>query len=147
MNWPFFKRDSRARHAKDTPFHLTVGAWGESVAEAVLRDKGYRTLGRRVRIAPHDELDLVMQTGETLVFVEVKTRANEDFGRPAQAIKPRKRHALARAARHYIQRLKTRPRYYRFDVVEVVGSPENPKPDTVRHIEAAFTISNAPFPL
>ncbi len=129
------------------PSHLAVGVWGESVAEAELQNKGYRTVSRRVRIGPRDEIDLVMQTGVTLVFVEVKTRANEDFGRPAQAVKQRKRHALARAARHYLQRLRTRPQYYRFDVVEVIGSPENPQAPVVRHIEAAFTISNAPFPL
>ncbi len=147
MNLPFLKRWSRATDTNVTPPHLAVGVWGESVAEAELRGKGYRTVSRRVRIGRRDEIDLVMQAGDLLVFVEVKTRANEDFGRPAQAIKQRKRHALSRAARHYLQRLRKRPRYYRFDVVEVIGSPGNPEPPVVRHIEAALEISNAPFPL
>ena len=147
MNLPLFKRWSRARDADLTSPHLRVGLWGERVAETGLNAKGYRTLGRRVRIGRHDEIDLVMQCGDVLVFVEVKTPSNEDFGRPAQAIKQRKRIALSRAARHYLRRLKYRPRYYRFDVVEVIGSPDHRDAPVVRHIEAALQVSNAPFPL
>jgi len=120
------------------PEHLRAGLWGEEQAEQYLRRHGWRILGRRVRIG-RDELDLVARAGEVLVFVEVKTRRNEDFGRPFDAIKRSKRHSLSRAAVRYLRQLRERPSFFRFDVVEVVGTVEQGQP-RIRHIENAFTL-------
>lgn len=122
------------------PAHLRTGEWGERLAARQLERKGLKILGRRVRVGRRDELDLVARDGATLVFVEVKTRASEAFGRGFDAIDARKRKALSRAARRYLQKLKQRPEYYRFDVVEVVGSPDAGEPE-IRHIPHAFSIS------
>jgi len=120
--------------------HLLVGEWGEEQAERWLRAKGYRVLGRRVKVGLRDELDLVMRSPEqVLVFVEVKTRADEEFGRPFAAIDQRKRKALSRAAWTYMKRMHPKPAYFRFDVVEVIGTPEQSAP-VVRHIENAFSL-------
>jgi len=113
-----------------------TGLWGEDVAAAALEGKGYRILGRRVRPDRRDEIDIVARTGETLVFVEVKTRRNEDFGRPLSAVDRAKRQALNRAAVRYLHRLGFPQLYYRFDTVEVIGSPGDQP--VVRHIENAF---------
>jgi len=59
-----------------------TGIWGENQAEEFLKAKGYKILGQRVRIGDRDELDLVARDGKILVFVEVKTRGSQDFGRP-----------------------------------------------------------------
>ena len=75
-----------------------------------------------------------------LIFVEVKTRRSESFGRPATAINAVKRKILRRAARRYLARLQTKPSYYRFDVIEVIGFPHAKEPPVVRHIENAFPI-------
>lgn len=115
------------------------GSWGEARAAAELQRRGYAIIGRRVRVGRRDEIDLVTRQGSVLVFVEVKTRKNEQFGRPAQAITPRKRHCLCRAAVRYMRRLHPPPSYFRFDVVEVVGAPGGPPP-VIRHIENAFTL-------
>jgi putative endonuclease len=127
--------------ADGRPAHLRTGQWGEEVAERFLVEKGWKILGRRVRPGRHggrDELDLIARAPEeVLVFVEVKTRRSETFGRPLAAITRRKRIALSRAAWKYLKRLKTKPDYFRFDVVEVIGEPDGPVP-VVRHIEAAF---------
>ena len=72
-----------------------------------------------------------------LVFVEVKTRSSVTFGRPITAVNRAKRAALSRAAIRYMQDLRTKPERYRFDVVEVVGSPGDANPE-VRLIENAF---------
>ena len=110
------------------------------MAAGFLKKHGYRILGRNVRFGSRCELDLVARSPapDTLVFVEVKTRRTEDFGRPVSAVDRGKRRALGRAAGRYLRRLKVRPARIRFDVVEVVGAPGGAAP-VVRHIENAFS--------
>ncbi len=119
--------------------HLAVGLWGEAKAEQYLRSKGLRIRARRLRVGRRDEIDLLAQDGKQLVFVEVKTRHNEQFGRPITAVDRAKRKRMSRAAVRYIRRLRDPKVYFRFDVVEVIGSPEAPEADiTIRHIPQAF---------
>ncbi len=113
-----------------------AGRWGEDVAAEFLVRAGYRILGRRVRPDRRDEIDLVVRKDQALVFVEVKTRATEDFGRPLTAVDVAKRKALNRAAVRYLRQLDFPRLYYRFDTIEVVGT-EGREPE-VRHIENAF---------
>lgn len=135
----FLARIARLFRRPDLPEHLRAGLWGERIAEQELRRKGYRILGRRVRFGPREELDLVAGDGKDLVFVEVKTRASEDFGRPMDAVSRDKQRLLVRAAWGYLRRMgKRRPDYIRFDVVEVIGREEDGAP-AVRHIENAFS--------
>jgi putative endonuclease len=139
VNWPWpFSLLRRSADAR--PETHRAGAWGEQVAEGHLKTKGYRILGRNVRFGSRCELDLVARDpgGGILVFVEVKTRRNETYGRPASAVDRGKRRALGRAAQRYLRRLRDKPAHIRFDVVEVVGSPDGPPP-VVRHIENAFS--------
>lgn len=119
--------------------HLAVGKWGEKQAERMLSGKGYRILGRRVRLGARDEIDIVARDGEILVFVEVKTRGHEDYGRPLEAVDRKKRHAISRAAVRYLKRLRNPRVCFRFDVVEVIGGLGDSDP-TLRHIENAFAL-------
>jgi len=114
------------------------GEWGEHEAARYLKGLGYRILGRQVRPDPRDEIDLVARAGDVLVFVEVKTRKNEDFGRPADAVDRHKRAVLSRGAVRYLKRLRKPAVLFRFDVVEVIGEPGT-KP-RIRHIENAFSL-------
>lgn len=116
-----------------------AGSWGELQAELALRQKGYAILGRRVRVGRHDELDLVARDGDVLVFIEVKTRKSELFGRPGAAVNRAKRHYLSRAAVRYLKQLRAPPMAFRFDVVEVIGAADVPAP-LIRHIENAFPL-------
>lgn len=120
------------------PFHLKTGLWGEEQAAVFLEAKGYKILSRRFRVTARDEVDLIARQGEILVFIEVKTRKSEAFGRPVAAVDRRKRHCLSRAAVRYLQRL-GKPVNFRFDVVEVVGASGCPDPE-IRHIESAFLL-------
>lgn len=131
-----------ARFFRAEPEHLKAGRWGEDQAARFLRAKGWRVLARGLRIGRRDELDLVARAGPVLVFVEVKTRRTEDFGRPLAAVGAAKRRNLARAARAYLRRVREKPEYFRFDVVEVIGSPEGAAP-VIRHIANAFTMNAA----
>ena len=123
-----------------TPRHLRTGEWGEAVAAKALKKKGFAILGKRVRVGTRDELDLVARDREILVFVEVKTRKSEAFGRPIASVDRKKRHTLSRAAIRYLKRLKDPHICFRFDVVEVIGDMEAKEPPVVRHIENAFPL-------
>jgi putative endonuclease len=127
------------KRRRSGPAHLRTGEWGEDVAAKALKKKGYKLLGRRVRVGRRDELDIVARKGETLVFVEVKTRRSEALARPASAVNRSKRHALSRAACRYLRKLKHPSVYVRFDIVEVIGTEEDGEP-TVRHLENAFAL-------
>jgi len=123
--------------SKHKPRTAVVGMWGEKLAAVYLKNQGYKILGCNVRPDRRDEIDIVARCGRTLVFVEVKTRKQEDFGSPASAVDEEKRHALNRAAAAYLRRARYPDLFYRFDVVEVIGQPEEGEPE-IRHIEDAF---------
>jgi putative endonuclease len=122
------------------PRHLETGKWGEKVAAKFLKKNGFKILGSRVHIGTRDELDLVARDGKVLVFVEVKTRSSETYGRPASSVDRHKRHTLSRAAVRYIKKLKNPHIYFRFDVIEVIGNMDSDTPPEIRHIENAFTL-------
>src|SRR5208283_1960198 len=73
--------------------HLDLGKKGEEMAQAYLREKGYRLLERSYR-CKLGEADLIMQDGDTIVFVEVKTRSSASFETPEQAVNARKQKKL-----------------------------------------------------
>ena len=118
-----------------------TGKWGEKVAVRMLKKKGLKILGKRVRIGTRDEMDIIARDKDVLVFVEVKTRASETFGRPASAVNRKKRHLMSRGAVRYIKRLKNPSVYFRFDIVEVIGSLDEADP-IIRHIPNAFQLDS-----
>ncbi|MDF7824557.1 YraN family protein [Pontiellaceae bacterium B12227] len=112
------------------------------MAVRLLKSKHWKIIGERVRAGKHDELDIIAEDSSALVFVEVKTRKNEDFGRPFSAVNKEKRKRLSRAAVAYLKKKNIKPDYIRFDVVEVIGEPGNSQPE-IRHIENAFPLDSA----
>lgn len=113
--------------------HNSFGIQGEDIAVDYLRRKGYVILDRNWR-SGHKEIDIVARDGDVVVFVEVKARANNFYGRPEDAVTRQKMHRLVLAADAYI-------RYYaidadiRFDVVSIIGSMGKPY---IKHYEGAF---------
>lgn len=95
-----------------------LGAWGERAAARFLRRRGYVIVERNYR-CPVGEIDLVAVDGDTLVFVEVKTRTGDAFGTPFEAVDGRKRRRLLRAATHFLRRRGGEGSGLRFDVVGV----------------------------
>ncbi len=116
--------------------HLAVGRFGERLALALLRLKGYRLRHRNWRTG-RLELDLVMQRRDTVVFVEVKARSDEAWGGAAAAVDAEKRANLARAASAYLGRFGLWERPCRFDVVLVERRP-GLLGWRVRHLPNAF---------
>lgn len=114
------------------------GHTAETEAERFLRQKGYRILARNLR-SPTGELDLVAESGDVLVFIEVKGRRTSAYGGPAYAVDRRKQTRLVRLAAQYLaQHGLRRNRLCRFDVVLCYGGGD--KPATVEHVENAFEV-------
>ena len=101
---------------------IEIGAYGERDAAAFLRRHGYRILTRNYATTG-GEIDLVCRCENILVFVEVRTRGGEEFGRPAESIDERKQEALRHAAARYLELLDRDDITYRFDAVEVMYKP------------------------
>ena len=118
----------RVRFSRPAPAHLQRGAHGEKLACQLLRKHGYKILYRNFRGRTGGEIDIVCRDRDTLVFVEVKTRANEDFGRPIETIGREQRVRIARGALAWLRMLDDPDILFRFDVIEVVMDlHENPQ--------------------
>lgn len=112
-----------------------LGAQGEALAARYLRWRGYRILHRNLKIGSY-EIDLVAQKGDTVAFVEVKTRLYADAIRPEDNVGPVKQRHIRTAAKNYIARNFEEETYYRLDVIAIVW-PEQGKPE-VTHFPDAF---------
>ncbi len=95
-----------------------------------MRDKGYKILESNYK-THLGEIDVIAKDKEYTVFVEVKTRINDDYGAPSEAVDKRKREKYYLVATEYLQRNKLLNTPARFDVVEI----ENGK---INHIIDAF---------
>jgi putative endonuclease len=98
------------------------GASGEDAAEKHLKTLGYKILERNYR-TKMGELDIVASDGDTIVFVEVKSRRDKRFGEPELAVDARKQRQLSRAAFMYLTRAKKYNSPCRFDVVSIFSMP------------------------
>ncbi|HEY2139119.1 MAG TPA: YraN family protein [Chthoniobacterales bacterium] len=121
------------------PRHLRVGARGENLACRFLRKNGYKILYRNFRGRTGGEIDVVCRDGDTLVFVEVKTRTSEDFGRPFDAVDRDKRNRISRGGLAWLRLLDSPDILFRFDVVEVIAA-ENAAP-RLELLRNAFALS------
>lgn len=85
------------------------------------------------------EVDLIGWDGETLVFIEVKTRSSDETGAPERAVTPDKQRHLIRAAEHFTRRTKFDPEAIRFDVVAILDG----NPPRIELFRNAFTAAGA----
>jgi len=100
-----------------------LGDAGEELATRELVRRGYVVRERNWR-CPEGGLDLVAEQGETLVFVEVRTRRGNRFGTPEESITLAKRAHLIAAAQAYLQAHSLQDRDWRIDVVAVEMSAQ-----------------------
>ncbi len=110
-----------------------LGTKGEDLALKFLKKKGYRILSRNYK-TPLGEIDIVAEDGGTLVFVEVKTRADDSFGLPFEAVDSRKREKLRKVALYYLKNRCKRDLPSRFDVLSIRAGQRN----EIEHIIDAF---------
>ncbi|MBR4953987.1 MAG: YraN family protein [Oscillospiraceae bacterium] len=114
-----------------------LGRWGEEQAAAFLKKKKYKIVGINYTCR-FGEIDVIAQTRDYIVFVEVKLRKNDDFAKAREFVTPAKQEKVKTAAQMWLSANETalQPR---FDVIEIYA-PEGEKTKTlkVNHIENAF---------
>jgi putative endonuclease len=114
----------------------TFGELGERQAAKFLKRLGYTIVARRYRNR-FGEFDLVAVDGETVVFVEVKSRRTEAGIRPADSVGHVRQQRMTRAATAYLKSFGLLESPARFDIVEVIW-PKDAKAPEVRHLVNAF---------
>ena len=117
-------------HSPQDVHKKVLGAKGEKQVEVYLKKMGMKIVKRNYR-TPFGEADLVAEIGDETVFVEVKTRASESFGAPAEAVTKSKRERYRKIALFYGKQTGVEPNA-RFDVAEVFANGE------IRYIPYAF---------
>jgi putative endonuclease len=110
-----------------------IGRQGEEIAVSYLANKGYKIIQRNWRCQA-GELDIIVEDGNSLVFVEVRTRRGNRFGTPEESITPAKQARLIELAETYLQETSTTRRAWRIDVVAVQLGSGLPQ---VNHLENA----------
>jgi putative endonuclease len=124
--------------------HLALGRRGEEMAADFLESAGFRLValnfklpvGRSLRGAiVQAEIDCVAYEGETLCFIEVKTRSSDWFTLPESNVDLRKQRQITRAARVYRRLLGLTGEPHRYDVVSIVLPPEAPANGTAPRIK------------
>lgn len=118
-------------------FRHEYGDDGETLAEQFLLKKGFRLITQNYS-SRWGEIDLVMEDGPTLVFVEVRRRSNTAFGYPEESISPKKIQRVIKTALAYLMNTGTSHKMVRFDVVSIV-------PGRIRHIPDAFSANDLYF--
>ena len=123
---------------KEKPEHLRRGELGERVAKKHLQRLGLKFLTANFR-SERGEIDLIFRDDDCLVFVEVKARSSEEWGRPAAAVDARKKRLISQTALDYLRLLKNPEVKIRFDIVEVLLNDGAVR--EVRHLPNTFPIS------
>ena len=124
--------------SKDERYRQRVGRGGEDEAVQHLRKKGFQILERNLHLH-RGEIDIVAKDGDTLVFVEVKTKVKDGFGEPEEWVDRRKQIQLGKLAMGYLQEKRLEDQDCRFDVVAVTKEGRETR---IYHIEDAFWLDS-----
>jgi putative endonuclease len=111
---------------------LELGAFGEELAFRKIKRLGYRSILRNYR-CPLGEVDLIARDGDTLVFIEIKTRKGKTVGYAKEAVNERKRRQLSKVALAYMKSINCCDIKARFDVVAVSLGPGEPEIEVIKN--------------
>lgn len=111
-----------------------IGKHYEQKALNYLISQNYKIIEQNFRLLPIGEIDIIAKDKDTIVFVEVKYRKNNNFGTPSQFVNKSKQQKITRTALCYLKKNKIK-NDIRFDVVSICGTE-------IEHIKNAFCINN-----
>ena len=114
--------------------HNDIGALGEQIALEYLLERKYQILETNW-VCGHKEVDIIAKDGDTIVFVEVKTRHSTCLVEPEATVDVYKQRHLIWAANSYVNRYQY-DNDVRFDIIAIVIDKNNEK--RIEHIEDAF---------
>jgi putative endonuclease len=109
---------------------MKLGEKGERLAIKFLNKKGYKVIKQNYR-TPIGEIDIIAKDGETLVFIEVKTRESIAYGLPFEAVNNIKKRKITKVAMLYLKRFKEMPPC-RFDVVSIYYKNDKPEFELIK---------------
>lgn len=115
----------------------SLGCQGESLAVAYLERQRYRIVERNFRCRG-GEIDIVARDGKTIVFIEVKTRKDRQYGPPQLAVTPFKQRQISKAALTWLAKNRQLESCARFDVISIMFSGEHSR---IEHIPNAFDLA------
>ena len=107
-------------------YRKRIGNHAESLACRYLEHRGLRLLSRNFHCR-RGEIDLIMQDGDSLVFIEVRYRKQTHFGHAAETVSRIKQTRIIHCARYYMKMNHSWNETVRFDVVSIEGRPDDMK--------------------
>ena len=119
-------------------YNKIFGSAGEDAAAAYLKKKKYKILERNYKNT-YGEIDIIAKFKKDIIFVEVKTRKSDKYGKPYEAVNYYKQKRMIAAAKSYLYTNNLYDKNVRFDVVEVYGAITGTgfEADEIIHIENA----------
>lgn len=96
-----------------------LGKIGEQIATEYVEKLGYKIIKRNF-FCKHGEIDIIAQDNQEIVFIEVKTRTNTNYGKPSEAINKVKLRHMCKVAKYYLYKSNCFNNFIRFDAVEVL---------------------------
>ena len=134
-------KKARKKPAKKYSPRLNLARRGEQRAADHLMALGYKIIARNWRSPEtRNELDLIVEDGDCLVFVEVKTARTATYGDPITWITPRKQAAVIRAAESYLAVCNPPHGSFRFDAI-TIAAPQAGQEAPLAHTVSAFIAS------
>ena len=111
----------------------SIGDYGENIAKLFLEEKGYTILEVNFRYK-RGEIDIIAETEDSLIFIEVKFRSSSAYGFPEEVVTETKINLIQKVAEHYIEKNNWN-KNIRFDIISIV---ERNNKRQIEHFEDAF---------
>ena len=113
--------------------NVKTGSAGEDLAVRFLKDNGYEIIDTNIKFSRFCEIDIIAKIKKTLVFIEVKSRSNINYGYPCEAVNYKRNRKITNVAKYYILDNSLEDISVRFDVIEIYLTDKK-----INHIVNAF---------
>lgn len=117
-------------------FNRDIGTYGEDLSAEYLKRNSYSIISRNFRTRC-GEIDIICKKNDLIIFLEIKSRYNYNYGSPIEAITYSKQKQIIKLCKYYIYINNLINYNYRFDVIEVLLNKEN-NLYSINHISDAF---------